>query len=156
MKRLQKSREKNPTFKSKIEKRKEKRLKRKEKNPDVKPKFSNGINERKPVVTKPEEELPAFSGAIAEKGSQLKARPKWQMREDLATHNKETKEKKKVLKKQRELDNIRQEKRQIERPKQGKKREIDSSLVNKYLNMLHSKDERNGPKPPKRSKWYVE
>lgn len=160
MKRLQKSRDNNPTYKSKMDRRKEKRQKKREKGPDIKPKFVNGTTAPK-APKKPEPELPAFSGVAAEKGSQPKTRPKWQLREDLASHNKQTKEQKKTLKKKREHDAIREEKRQIERPKQGKrKREIDSTLVNKYLKMLHSKGDGGGggggPKPPKRSKWYVE
>lgn len=154
MKRLKKSQENNPLYKSKKITRKEKRQQKKGKKADVKPNVNALPTEKKPAP-KADPELPSFSGAVAEKGAQFKARPRWQLKEESVTHSKLANEQKKDRKRQREETTIRKEKREIERPKKGKgKPEVDSSLVNKYLKMLHSKSNDNGPKPAKRSKWY--
>lgn len=152
MKRLKKSQDNNPLFKSKKLTRKEKRQKKKE-GKDVKPKFGANSTQAK-STPKPDTELPAFSGTVAEKGHQFKARPRWQMKEESLAHTQQVHEQKKVQKRKREIDTIRKEKQEIDRPKKGKgKTEIDSSLVNKYLKMLHSNGDKNEPKA-KRSKWY--
>lgn len=160
MKRLQKSQEKNPLFKSKKDRRKEKRQSKREKQPDVKPTFKTPAAASKPSKKQPANEpteLPQFSGSIAEKGDQLKSRPKWQIREEANTHLKNTSEIKKEKKRKREQDEIRKEKRETDRTKKVRgKPEIDSSLVNKYLRMLHSNDGIKAPKAPKRTKWYTE
>lgn len=146
-------------YKDKKERRKEKREKKKEKKPDIKPKINGDTDATSPEDTeKTEPVLPGFSGSVSKKGSQFKARPKWQLREESTIHGKQVGEKKKALKRRREQDAIRQEKQEVERPKKGKgkvTREADSSLVNKYLRMLHSKDETKAPKS-KRQKWFVE
>lgn len=157
MKRLKKSQDNNPLHKNKKDRRKEKREKKKEKKPDIKPKL-NGVSTKTVESEKAEPVLPQFSGSVSKKGSQFKARAKWQLREESTIHNKQVGDHKKAVKRKREHDTIRKEKQEIERPKPGTgkvKREADSSLVNKYLRMLHSKDEKSAPKS-KRTKWFVE
>lgn len=153
MKRMLKSQQKNPLFKNKNAKNGDaavdikpnaKKLKKMEKSAKKQQTEENGDN------------LAEFVGATAEQGSKYKFRPQWKLREDNATHSKTVKQKKKMVKKQKQMKEIRAEKRQIERPKQGKRnpKDVDSSLVNKYLKRLHAQDD-SQPKP-KRSKWYVE
>lgn len=166
MKRLLKSQQKNPLFKQKtmggggaVDK----------KMLDIKP-SAKALKKRKDKLSKEHEakenkdaaggtpaDLAEFAGATAEKGSKYKTRPQWKLREDNATHSKSVKQQKKQQRKFKQLQEIRREKRQIERPKQGKRHQsndADSSLVNKYLKRLHAQD---GAQPKaKRSKWYVD
>lgn len=103
-------------------------------------------------------DLANFAGTTAEKGSKYKTRPQWKLREDNAMHSKSVKQQKKQQRKLKQLQDVRREKRQIERPKQGKPRhqsnDADSSLVNKYLKRLHAQD--NSQPKAKKSKWYVD
>lgn len=149
MKRLLKSQQKNPLF--------QKKQKNVDKKPDVKPsakalkKLDKSLagNEHK-------ENLAEFAGTTAEAGSKYKTRPQWKLREDNASHSKTVKAQKKMLRKQKMQKEIRREKRQIDRTKMKKRNpnDIDSSLVNKYLKILHSKDE--SQTAPKKSKWYID
>lgn len=151
MKRMLKSQQKNPLFKKKNvdskpdTKPNAKALKKLEKTAKSLAKQENGVD------------LAEFAGATSEKGSKYKPRPQWKLREDNTTHNKTVQQQKKHLKKQKQMQEIRREKREIERPKQGKRnpKDVDSSLVNKYLKRLHSQDTESQPKP-KKSKWYVD
>lgn len=152
MKRLLRSQERNPLFKKKVDasqpdvKPSGRKLKKLKKDSKVEKKISNN------------EEVAEFAGAVSEKGSQYKTRPLWKLREDNTNHNKSVKEQKKELRKRKIQREIRMEKRQIERPKQGKRKEadIDSSLVNKYLKRLHSNAGDDKQPKSKRSKWYTE
>lgn len=113
--------------------------------------------ENKDAVGATPANLAEFAGATAEKGSKYKTRPQWKLREDNAMHSKSVKQQKKQQRKFKQLQEIRREKRQIERPKQGKRHQpndADSSLVNKYLKRLHTQDD-SQPKA-KKSKWYVD
>lgn len=155
-----KSQQKNPLFKQKT-------IAGDSKAMDVKPNVA-ALKKRKnssqssntALDTKENEDvagLADFAGATAEKGNKYKTRPQWKLREDNATHSKSVKQQQKQKRKFKQLQEIRREKRQIERPKQGGKRQpsnADSSLVNKYLKRLHAQDSAQ-PKA-KRSKWYVE
>lgn len=151
MKRLLKSQQKNPLFKQKnVDKPSDKKpsakaLKKLEKSLSKSGTSENGVNN-----------LAEFAGTAAEEGSKYKTRPQWKLREDNATHSKTVKAQKKMLRKQKMQKEIRREKRQIDRTKMKKHnpKDIDSSLVNKYLKILHSKDE--SKTKPKRSKWYVD
>lgn len=149
MKRLLKSQEKNPLFKKKT-----KNVK------DVKPstkalkklkKDSNGTETKDN-----DENLAEYVGTTSEKGSKYKTRPQWKLREDNASHSKSVKAQKKLLRKQNQMKEIRKEKREIERPKMGKRNpsDVDNSLVNKYLKLLHKQDD--SQTKPKKSKWYVD
>lgn len=150
MKRLIKSQQKNPLFKKK----------QVDNKFDVKPsaKSLKKLNKSldKHATDDNEENLAEFAGTTAEKGSKYKPRPQWKLREDNSNHTKTIKQQKKMLKKQQQMKEIRQEKRQIDRPKQGKRnpKDIDNSLVNKYLKRLHAQD--NSQPKPKKSKWYVD
>lgn len=148
MKRLKKSQDKNPLFKKKTTAKPDR---------DVKPKLT------KPKATETdgegassEPQLDEFAGFPSEKGSNYRARPLWKMRADSSDHNKTVKSQKKELRKQQINKAIKAEKRQIDRPKMGKKKEVnvDHTLVNKYLKLLHKKDDGADSKP-KRSKWYT-
>lgn len=151
MKRLLKSQQKNPLFKKKNNT---------DKQSDVKPspkalkKFEKSSGKKK--TSENGENLAGFAGTAAEEGSKYKTRPQWKLREDSSSHSKTVKAQKKMLRKQKMMKEIRQEKRQIDRTKMKKRnpKDIDSSLVNKYLKILHSKDDSQAK--PKRSKWYVD
>lgn len=149
MKRLLRSQERNPLFK------KDKPVA----EPDVKPNSKKLKKLKKASETKATDngEVAEYAGAVAEKGSAYKTRPLWKMREDSSNHNKTVKEQKKEMKKRKQQREIRAEKRQIDRPKQGKRKDVsaESSLVNKYLKRLHSNADEVQPKR-KRSKWYTE
>lgn len=151
MKRMLKSQQKNPLFKKKDV----------DNKPDRKPNAKALKKLEKTVKPSKKQEdgadLAGFAGSTAEKGSKYKPRPQWKLREDNTTHNKTVKQQKKQMKKQKQMQELRQEKRQIERPKQGKRnpKDVDSSLVNKYLKRLHAQDADSQPKP-KKSKWYVD
>lgn len=153
MKRMLKSQQKNPLFKNK-------NAKNIDNKSDIKPnakalkKLEKAAKKR--TTDENTDNLAEYVGATAEQGSKYKFRPQWKLREDNATHNKTVKQKKKQLQKHKQIQEIRMEKRQIERPKQGKRnpKDVDSSLVNKYLKRLHAQDD---PQPkPKKSKWYVD
>lgn len=151
MKRLLRSQERNPLFKKKVPN-----------QPDVKPsgrklkKLKKDSKAEKKISNN--EEVAEFAGAVSEKGSQYKTRPLWKLREDNSNHNKTVKEQKKESRKRKLQKEIRMEKRQIERPKQGKRKDvdIDSSLVNKYLKRLHSSAADDKQPKSKRSKWYTD
>lgn len=149
MKRLLKSQQKNPLFNKKS---------KDENKPDVKPNAKSLKKLKKASkqndTNDNEVELAEFAGATSEKGSKYKTRPQWKLREDNTSHSRMVKAQKKMIRKQRQMKEIRMEKRQIERPKMGKRnpKDADSSLVNKYLKLLHSKD--NSQAKPKKSKWY--
>lgn len=145
MKRLQKSQERNPLFK-----------KNKKHQEDIKP-TAKSLKKAKKVENKTkevaDESLAEFAGATCKKDSQFKRRPLWKLREEATSHNQTVKQQKKQLKKKNEQLEIRREKRQIDRPKMGKRKvEADSSLVNKYLTLLHSQSD--GQPKAKKSKWY--
>lgn len=151
MKRLQRSKECNPLCKTS----KSKKSKDKKTNADVKPNLKKLKPEKKPKT----DEIPVaeFAGVTSEKGSQYKTRPLWKLREEATTHGKTTGDEKKAQKKRKQEAALRREKQEIERPKQGKRKaEVDSTLVNKYLRMLHANDSSNGQPKTKRSKWYTE
>lgn len=152
MKRLLKSQQKNPLFKKKNA----------DKQPDVKPsakalKKLNKSAGKDDTNNNGDTNLAEFAGTAAEEGSKYKTRPQWKLREDNASHSKTVKAQKKMLRKQKMQREIRQEKRQIDRTKMKKHnpKDIDSSLVNKYLKILHSNDD-SSEKKPKRSKWYID
>lgn len=153
---MEKSRANNPLFKGKKDKVKDNKNKK-----DIKPNIEK-LKPSKPVQKQKKQpnksgELADFAGLTSEKGKEFNARPQWKLREEASTHLKNTNEVKKALKRKREEDVIRREKREIDRPKKGKrKHEVDNSLVSKYLKILHSNNESSGHKKPKRSKWYVE
>lgn len=155
MKRLQKSRDCNPLFKDKANK-----TNKNKKTKDVKPNIEKLKPEKKlKKQSKPTDpdQLDDFAGLTSEKGKEFNARPKWKLREEANTHLKRTNEVKKAVKRKRQDDSIRREKMEIDRPKKGKrKQELDNSLVNKYLKILHSNDDTGDRKKPKRSKWYVD
>lgn len=147
-KRLKKSQEKNPLYKKKTTAKPER---------DVKPKVSKlKTTTAESGEASADPDLDKFAGFPSEKGSNYRTRPLWKMRADSANHNKTVKSQKKELRKQRINKDIQAEKRQIERPKQGKKKEVnvDHTLVNKYLKLLHKKDDA-GDSKPRRSKWYT-
>lgn len=150
MKRLIKSQEKNPLFKKKA----------KDSKPDVKPsaKALKKLNKEssKTDTKENDETLAEYAGTTSEKGSRYKTRPQWKLREDNASHTKTVRAQKKIIRKQKELKEIRKEKRQIDRPKMKKRnpKDIDNSIVNKYLKLLHSRDDSHSK--PKKSKWYTE
>lgn len=147
MKRLQKSRERNPLFKKNLKEQTDTKLSAKSLK-----KLSKKAAKTKVVD---EENLAEFAGTTAKKGSQFKTRPMWKLREEATSHSQSVSKTKKEQRKKKEQLAIRQEKRQIERPKMGKRKvEADSSLVNKYIKMLHSQ-ESSQPKA-KRSKWYTD
>lgn len=150
MKRLQKSQQKNPLFQQK--------QKNVDKKPDVKPnaKALKKLDKSLGKNIDHKENLAEFAGTTAEVGSKYKTRPQWKLREDNASHSKTVKAQKKMLRKQKMQKEIRHEKRQIDRTKMKKRnpKDIDSSLVNKYLKILHSKDE--SQTKLKKSKWYVD
>lgn len=156
MKRLQKSRDNNPLFKKKFDK------SNKNKNTkDVKPDVGKLKKSDKKPKNQPKQSAPAelddFAGVTSEKGKGLYARPQWKLRQEATTHLEKTNEVKKATKRKREEDVIRREKMEVDRPKKGKrKQELDSSLVNKYLKILHSNDDTSDRKKPRRSKWYVD
>lgn len=155
MKRLLKSQQKNPLYKQKNATQTKSDVKA-----DVKPN-AKAIKKLKKLSkeseTKENElDLGEYAGTTAEKGSKYKTRPQWKLREDNASHSRTVKAQKKMLKKQKQVKEIRMEKKQIDRTKMRKRNpnDVDSTLVNKYLKLLHSKDE-SQPKS-KRTKWYSE
>lgn len=161
MKRLLKSQEKNPLFKQKVKNGAAVDNKTIDVKPNVaalkkrknKSKSSEIAHETKENTEAPD--LANFAGATAIKGNKYKSRPQWKLREDNATHSKSVKQQMKQKRKFKQLQEIRREKRQIDRPKQGGKiKDVDSSLVNKYLKRLHASD--NAQPKAKKSKWYVE
>lgn len=149
MKRLLKSQQKNPLFKKKDV----------DSKADMKPNAKKLKKLEKSTKTDSKENdnsMAEYVGTTAEKGSSFKARPQWKLRADNTSHNQTVKQQKKMQRKQKQVQEIRREKREIERPKQGKRnpKDVDSSLVNKYLKRLHAQDD-SQPKS-KRSKWYVD
>ncbi|XP_031619933.1 RNA-binding protein 28 [Contarinia nasturtii] len=157
MKRMLKSQQKNPLCKKK-------NVNSKNNNnneTDVKPN-AKALKKLKKKSSKNETnengdiKVAEFAGTTAEEGSKYKTRPQWKLREDNVSHSRMVKAQKKMLRKQKIQRDIRNEKRQIDRTKMKKRnpKDVDSSLVNKYLKILHSKDE--SPNKPKRSKWYID
>lgn len=152
MKRLQRSQENNPLCKKKGKKSLEKKGK---KDGDVKPNVKKLNADKKPKVV--ESEVSEFAGVTSEKGSRYKTRPLWKLREEATTHGIKTGDEKKEQKKRKQEAALRREKQEIERPKKGKrKNEVDGTLVNKYLRMIHSNDSPTGQPKSKRSKWYTD
>ncbi|XP_055315517.1 RNA-binding protein 28 [Sitodiplosis mosellana] len=149
MKRLLKSQQKNPLFKKNADKRSDVKPSAKSLRKIEKSSSNSKTNENNEILAE-------FAGTTAEEGSKYKTRPQWKLREDNTSHSKTVKANKKMLRKQKMLKEIRQEKRQIDRTKMKKRnpKDIDNSLVNKYLKILHSNDE--SQVKPKKSKWYVD
>lgn len=155
MKRLQRSQECNPLCKTKQKKSLDKKNKKDTKVLDVKPNLKKLKADKKPKIV--ETEVSEFAGVTSEKGSNYKTRPLWKLREEATAHGKTTGDEKREQKKRKQEAALRREKQEIERPKQGKrKNEADSTLVNKYLKMLHANDGPSGQPKSKRSKWYTE
>lgn len=153
MKRLIKSQQKNPLCNKKVA-----IVNKTDAKADIKPNAKALKKLKKKQLTESEtkenDDLDKFAGATAEKGSKYKSRPQWKLREDNVSHTKTVKAQKKMLRKQKQLKEIRKEKKQIDRTKMRKPnpRDVDTSLVNKYLKLLRSREE-SLPKS-KKSKWY--
>ncbi|XP_037944504.1 RNA-binding protein 28 [Teleopsis dalmanni] len=170
----------NPTFKKKIENRKEARaqkangkLKSLPKGPqsDNKAKLKKHIeklekmraNKSKPnkVANEDHED---FVGTAAKQGTSIQMRSNKKIKEQAEEHKKRVKANKRKLKQQKIKQIHLAERKAIDRPKQKRKNEKDdlSHLVNKYKSMINNKANQgttNGiikTKKPKRTKWYTE
>ncbi|XP_054740041.1 RNA-binding protein 28 [Anastrepha obliqua] len=183
--RKQKSKINNPTFKEKLEKRKEqRRLKRQGKlaknnnkipYTDDKEKLKKHLKKleesraakanaqaKNPAI----EELDNFVGTASKPGSNIRLRSNKKIAEQAQEHRKNVK----ANKRKEKAKKIRQihlaERKAIDRPKQGRKEERDDleHLVTKYKRMIDSQANVGGTgenlekelKAPKRTKWYTE
>lgn len=99
----------------------------------------------------------SFAGLTAEKGPDVRARPKWKLNEEAQMHKTDVKSMKRDQKKMREKIMLNKEKRQVDRTKNKRKgNQVDnfSFMVDKYKRLI---DASNGTGPIKRikkSKWY--
>ncbi|XP_011202096.2 RNA-binding protein 28 [Bactrocera dorsalis] len=183
-KRKEKSKLNNPTFKEKLEKRKETRnLKRQGKlnqnkqipQSDDKAKLKKHIKKLEESRTAPQtsvkdnetDVLDDFVGTAAKPGSNIRLRSNKKIAEQAQDHRKNVK----ANKRKEKAKKIRQihlaERNEVERPKQGKKEEYDDleHLVKKYKRMIDSQanvgssreyQEKPDKVVPKRTKWYLE
>lgn len=114
--------------------------------------------EKKIVTTAPVGHLESFAGLTAERGPDMKSRPKWKLNEQAQMHTDDVKTMKKEQKKLREKLLLNREKREVDRTKMKRKgNEVDnfSFMVDKYKKLLDSNNSA-GPKRMKRSKWYTD
>lgn len=101
----------------------------------------------------------SFAGLAAEKGPDVRARPKWKLNEEAQTHKTDVKSKKRDQKKLRETKMLNQEKRQVDRTKNKRKgNEVDnfSFMVDKYKRLIDSSNGSGPIKRIKKSKWYTD
>lgn len=103
-------------------------------------------------------EASEFSGVQAKPGKINQVRPSWKLKDQIKTHNKQAHSAIKAQRKMKERQEIRQEKREIDRTKNRKRKSktVDSFsfMVDKYKNLIKSTEAT--PTPSKRTKWYVE
>ncbi|XP_004526400.1 RNA-binding protein 28 [Ceratitis capitata] len=181
-KRKQKSKVNNPTFQEKLKKKKEIRnLKKQGKlnkkanavQNDDKDKLKKQIlqlEESRQQSTQSKnsarEEFDDFVGTAAKAGSNIRLRSNKKIAEQAQEHKKNVK----ANKRKEKAKKIRQihlaERKDIERPKQGKREERDDleHLVKKYKRLIDSQANMGGlrgnqeetPQIPKRTKWYAE
>lgn len=156
-KRLQNSKEKNPTYQKNIIL-KNKNNKGKGPQSNEKPRKSNVLNlKNKNQKNSKTLQISNFSGVTAEPGVLSTVRPNWKINEQAAIHNKSIKIVKRDLKKRKEKMIINQEKKEIDRTKKRKLvNDVDnfSVLLDKYKKALENVNVK--VKKPKKSKWYVE
>ncbi|XP_055836806.1 RNA-binding protein 28 isoform X2 [Episyrphus balteatus] len=175
-KRKEKSRVNNPTYKDKLEKRKEaRRNKLNKKAKDAIPQEDNKKKMQKHIKkleesraaainkkTKPVTIMEDFVGFEGKPGAAVGMRSQKKINEQAQEHKKKVGEKKRKekAKKQKLLHRI--EKKQIDRTKQKKKvsnHDDLSNLVNKYKNLIDARANDAAPmgkKKSKRTKWFKE
>lgn len=175
-KRTQKSKINNPTYKEKLEKRKEARKnKLNNKTKPKAPQEDNKVKMQKHIKkleatraaasekkAKPVTVLEDFVGFEGKPGAAVNMRSNKKIAEQAQEHKKNVGDKKRKEKARRQKMLHRIEKREIDRTKQNKKvknQDDLSHLVNKYKKLIDSRandDAPSGKKKAKRTKWYKE
>ncbi|EDW08499.2 RNA-binding protein 28 [Drosophila mojavensis] len=184
-KRTERSKLNNPTYKSKLEQRKEQRaLKRKGAKPT--PKITGPQDDNKAKLQKHIKKLEAsraakaegkqqqkqkkvsdvegdYVGTAAKPGTSLRMRSKKKIMEQAQEHMKRVKTEKRKQKNKKIRESHLAERKANNRPKQGRKKEKDElrPLINKYKNMISGNEGGGGVtdgkvKKPKRTKWYTD
>lgn len=100
-----------------------------------------------------------FAGLTAERGPDVRARPRWKLNEEAQLHKTDVKSKKRDAKKLREKIMLNKEKRQVDRTKNKRKgNAVDnfSFMVDKYKKLIDSSNDGGPIKRMKKSKWYTE
>ncbi|XP_002015483.2 RNA-binding protein 28 [Drosophila persimilis] len=183
-KRDERSKQNNPTYQTKLQQKKERRQQQrngqqtKEKPPqsDNKTKLQKHIKKleatraaRTEGKEKEEQQLTDdqdFVGAAAKPGTALRMRSKKKIMEQAQEHMKRVKTEKRKTKNKKIRETHLAERRADNRPKQGRKKEIDDlkPLIDKYKKMITGNQDGGGVKgilggkikKPKRTKWYAE
>ncbi|XP_030558364.1 RNA-binding protein 28 [Drosophila novamexicana] len=183
-KRTERSKQNNPTYKSKLEQRKEQRnLKRKGQKPTPKTLAPQGDNKAKlqkhikkleasrAAKAEGKQQQPKklsdveadYVGTAAKPGTSLRMRSKKKIMEQAQEHMKRVKTEKRKQKNKKIRETHLAERKANNRPKQGRKKEKDDlrPLINKYKNMISGNEGGGGVtggkvKKPKRTKWYAD
>lgn len=182
-KRTERSKLNNPTYKSKLEQRKQRREEqRKGKKPAPKTIAPQGDNKAKlqkhikkleasraakaegkqqQQQKKPSDVEGDYVGTAAKPGTSLRMRSKKKIMEQAKDHMKRVKTEKRKQKNKKIRESHLAERKANNRPKQGRKKEKDDlrPLINKYKNMISGNEGGGGVtggkvKKPKRTKWY--
>lgn len=151
-KRLEMSRAKNPTYRVSTDKKM-----KKSKSKEVKLGIKKPKEKKLPKINV--NAVEQFAGIAAEKGPDVRARPKWKLNEEAQLHKTDVNAKKREQKKLREKIMLNKEKRQVDRTKNKRKgNEVDnfSFMVDKYKRLIDSSNGSGTAKRMKKSKWYTE
>ncbi|XP_034652385.1 RNA-binding protein 28 [Drosophila subobscura] len=183
-KRDERSKQNNPTYQTKLQQKKERRQQQrsgqqtKEKPPqaDNKNKLQKHIKkleatraakaEGKEKEEKQLTDVQDFVGAAAKPGTSLRMRSKKKIMEQAQEHMKRVKTEKRKTKNKKIRESHLAERKADNRPKQGRKKEMDDlkPLIDKYKKMITGNQDGGGIKgimggkikKPKRTKWYAE
>lgn len=180
-KRTERSKQNNPTYKSKLEQRKQRReeqRKGKKQTPktiapqgDNKAKLQKHIKkleasraakaEGKQQKQKPSDVEGDYVGTAAKPGTSLRMRSKKKIIEQAQDHMKRVKTEKRKQKNKKIRESHLAERKANNRPKQGRKKEKDDlrPMINRYKNMISGNEGGGGVtggkvQKPKRTKWY--
>ncbi|XP_022227726.2 RNA-binding protein 28 [Drosophila obscura] len=184
-KRDERSKQNNPTYQTKLQQKKERRQQQrsgqqqtKEKPPqaDNKTKLQKHIKKLEATRAakaegkeKEQQQLTDaqdFEGAAAKPGTALRMRSKKKIMEQAQEHMKRVKTEKRKTKNKKIRESHLAERKADNRPKQGRKKEMDDlkPLIDKYKKMITGNQDGGGVKgilggkikKPKRTKWYAE
>ncbi|BFG05319.1 RNA-binding protein 28 [Drosophila madeirensis] len=183
-KRDERSKQNNPTYQTKLQQKKERRQQQrsgqqtKEKPPqaDNKNKLQKHIKkleatraakaQGKEKEEKQLTDVQDFVGAAAKPGTSLRMRSKKKIMEQAQEHMKRVKTEKRKTKNKKIRESHLAERKADNRPKQGRKKEMDDlkPLIDKYKKMITGNQDGGGIKgimggkikKPKRTKWYAE
>lgn len=150
----------NPTYQKKLEKLKLKKAKKAQDKKDKKPAMTAANSKTVVTKSKVEENEEQFSGFAAKPGPFMKLRGTFKLKQQSKIHEKATNERKKVMRREKGIAEIKQERKEKKSDRQTSKRKLEttdnlSKMIDKYKNLIKG-DGPDNKKPKTRGKWFID